>query len=189
MAIKKYYKINLFSHLEQFGSGIFAIFVHISMVILSYLYEPGFIKYAILLVSIFTIIFFPGPLILHFKYFSLNKYYDVEIIDQNSMKIKIKNEVFLINKRDVFSLESHLPAALYHNFPNGFISSDYAYSRLELKDGKVFYLTSLLMPGLPLPTNIQHMKGEKTIKRRLAYPKKERWVEKEPFRLFNFDDD
>lgn len=188
MAIKKYYKITLFSHLGQFSSGIFAFVFYVSALVFVYQYEPGFMKYTALLVSIFTIVFFPGPLVLHFKYFSLNKYYEIEIIDQNSMKIKIEDEVFLINKKDISSLEFHLPAALYYNFPNTLISSGYAYTRLELKDGKVFYLTSLLMPGLPLPINIKNMKGEKTIKRRLAYPKKERWVEKEPFRLFNFDD-
>lgn len=67
-----------------------------------------------------------------------------------------------------------MPAALYEKTIGFTASSEYAYVRMEMKSGQVFYLTSLLIPGLPLPKNIRAI--GRRVKRMSAFPRKGGWT-------------
>lgn len=179
------YKVNLKAHLDQASTIILLIVFGIILVLVNdYYYKTPEINMAPLFI-VLGFLYFTDATLLHIKYTRLNKDTQMDILNEDTMQLLVKDRVYRIHSQDVASLEFHLPATLYYRQFGMTPSADYAYARLELKTGEVFYLTSLLMPGLPVPKKFDPI--GLNVKRISAFPKQGRWT-KDPTRSDHFVD-
>ncbi len=126
-----------------------------------------FIRYALIGFSIFFI----PQLLLHLRYYYLNKGY-VFYYYPNEWKIKIrtgKGEETEFSLDDVDKIKYFKSKPLAEDRMQWFPWDNYSYARIYLKNGKQFLITSLVVPNMNLPVEAQKIRLRKTF---YAYPLK-----------------
>jgi hypothetical protein len=144
------YEITLLSHIKQIrpilygiilGGGIIAIATHDLDV-------PIHVR--ILLPIILGIVLGIDALVLHVRYWMLNRNTVLKISDE-CIEININGNTTEISPDDIKTFELHLTRPFFDNGPVWGPGEDYLYAFIRLKTGEEFVITSLLLAKLKFP--------------------------------------
>jgi hypothetical protein len=162
------HQITLLSHIKQIrlilygiilGGGIIAIATHDLDV-------PIHVR--ILLPIILGLVLGIDALVLHVRYWMLNRNTVLKISDE-CIEININGNVTEISPEKIETFELHLTRPFFDNGPVWGPGEDYIYAFIRLKTGEGFVITSLLLAKLKFPEAFLDQSTK--IQRLRAWPK------------------
>ena len=143
-------KITLLSHIKQIRGIIFGIVIAGLIVAIITRDLPIPLLVRILGPIIIMLVLGLDALILHVKYWLLNKNTALKISDE-CLEININGNTIEINPDDIEIFELNLTRPFFDHGPVWGPGEDYLYAFIRLKSGEEFVITSLLLARLKFP--------------------------------------
>jgi len=162
------HKITLLSHIKQVRGILYGIIIGggIVAIMTRDLDIPTHVR--ILLPVIFFPVLAIDALILHTKYWMINRNMVVNISDE-CIEVSINGNTTGISPDDIEVFELHLTRPFFDNGPVWGPGEDYLYALIRLKSGEEFVITSLLLEKLKFPESF--LAKSTKIQRLRAWPK------------------
>lgn len=164
------YSISLKPHWENAKSVVLYIIGAIfGYFFLNYKYGTDNSQFQIKVVIFIFILFLVPQLILHLRYYWLNRgcvfyYYPSELKINIQKTVGNETEFFLDDIKQVHYFKSF---PLAENRMQWLATDSYSYARIYLKNGQQFLITSLVVPNMNLPLEQEKIRLSKTL---YAYP-------------------
>ena len=162
------HKITLLSHIKQIRGIIYAIIVGggLSTIITHELDVPIYVR--ILLPVILCLVLSIDAIVLHIRYWMLNRNTVLKISDE-CIEINRNGNTTEISPADIVIFEQNLTRPFFDYGPVWSPGEDYLYAFIRLKTGEGFVITSLLLAKLKFPEAFLDQSTK--IQRLRAWPK------------------